>query len=93
MKTIHLDIVTPDGSAFSGEVESVVIPAWEGLLGILPGREPLMALLQAGELRYRQGGQEQFMEPPPASSVHERVVERKHKVHGLDLLMNSGVGL
>ena len=61
MKTIHLDIVTPDGSAFSGEVESVVIPAWEGLLGILPGREPLVAALSAGELRYRHDGREELM--------------------------------
>ncbi len=61
MKTIHLDIVTPDGSTFSGEVESVVIPAWEGLLGILPGREPLVAVLKAGELRYRQDGKDQWL--------------------------------
>jgi F-type H+-transporting ATPase subunit epsilon len=61
MKTIHLDIVTPDGSAFSGDVESLVIPAWEGLLGILPGREPLMAVLTAGELRYRREGREELM--------------------------------
>jgi F-type H+-transporting ATPase subunit epsilon len=61
MKTIHLDIVTPDGSAFSGDVESIVIPAWEGQLGILPGREPLVAALQAGELRYRRDGKEELM--------------------------------
>ncbi len=61
MKTIHLDIVTPDGSAFSGDVESVVIPAWEGQMGILPGREPIIAVLSAGELRYRHDGQEELM--------------------------------
>jgi F-type H+-transporting ATPase subunit epsilon len=61
MKTIHLDIVTPDGSAFSGDVESVVIPAWEGQMGILPGREPIIAVLNAGELRYRHDGKEELM--------------------------------
>ena len=58
-KTLHLDIVTPDGSAFSGDVETVVVPAWEGLLGVLPRHAPLMAALTAGELRYRQEGKEQ----------------------------------
>jgi F-type H+-transporting ATPase subunit epsilon len=61
MRTIHLDIVTPDGSSFSGDVESIVIPAWEGQLGILPGREPLVAALKAGELRYRKDGKDELV--------------------------------
>lgn len=60
MKTIHLDIVTPDGNAFSGEVNSVVLPAWEGQLGVLPGREPLVAAMQPGELRYTIDGKDTF---------------------------------
>lgn len=61
MKTIHLDIVTPDGSAFAGEVESLVLPAWEGQLGVLPGREPLVAAMKAGELRYTVDGKDTFV--------------------------------
>ena len=61
MKTIHLDIVTPEGSIFSGDVESIVIPAWEGQLGILPGREALLAALTPGELHYRMDGKTELM--------------------------------
>ena len=56
MKTIELDIVTPEGSTFKGEVESLVLPAHEGELGVLPGHMPLMCLLKPGELRYHVGG-------------------------------------
>jgi F-type H+-transporting ATPase subunit epsilon len=60
-KTLKLEIVTPDGSTFAGDVESVIIPAWEGLLGVLPGREPLVAALKAGELSYKQDGRAHFV--------------------------------
>ena len=61
MKTIHLDIVTPEGSTFSGEVNSVVLPAWEGQLGVLPGREPLVAAMQPGQLRYSIDGKDTYV--------------------------------
>ena len=61
MKTIHLDIVTPDGTTFAGDVNSVIIPAWEGQLGILPGREALVAALTPGELRYTIDGKDTFV--------------------------------
>ena len=61
MKTIHLDIVTPDGTTFAGDVDSVVIPAWDGQLGILPGREALVAALTPGALRYTIGGKDSFV--------------------------------
>lgn len=54
--TLHLDIVTPEGRIFSGDVESVLIPGAEGELGILPEHAPLLAQIQAGELHYVVGG-------------------------------------
>ena len=50
--TLHLDIVTPDGRAFAGEVASVTLPGAEGDLGILPQHAPLLAALRPGELIY-----------------------------------------
>ncbi len=50
--TLHLDIVTPDGRAFSGDVASVTLPGAEGDLGILPQHAPLLAALRPGELIY-----------------------------------------
>ena len=34
--TLHLEIVTPEKLAYSNDVESVVIPAVEGEMGVLP---------------------------------------------------------
>jgi F-type H+-transporting ATPase subunit epsilon len=41
-------VISPSGTLFSGPVDSVVIPAWDGLMGVLPGHAPLLALLRPG---------------------------------------------
>lgn len=61
MKSFQLEIVTPEGVAFQGQVESLVLPAWEGLLGVLHGHEPMVATMKAGPLHYEQGGKTGWM--------------------------------
>ena len=61
MKTLELNIVTPDGPTFKGAVESLVLPAFEGELGVLPGHMPLMCVLKPGELRYHKDGATQLL--------------------------------
>jgi F-type H+-transporting ATPase subunit epsilon len=56
-KTFQCSVITPEGSVFEGEAESVVIPAYDGELGILRDRAPLLARLGAGELRITAGGE------------------------------------
>ena len=58
MPTIKLDIVTAEGVAFSEDVDLVLAPGVEGLLGILPHHAPLMTMLEPGELQVRKGGEE-----------------------------------
>jgi len=41
---------------FDGEADSVVAPAYDGEVGILPHHAPLMTLLGEGTLVVRQGG-------------------------------------
>ena len=55
-------IVSPEATVFDGEASSVVAPAWDGLVGVLPGHAPLMTLLGAGELALDlpDGGHEVF---------------------------------
>ena len=55
MSTLHLEIVTPDGRAFAGDVASVTLPGAEGDLGIFPQHAPLLAALRPGELTYVPG--------------------------------------
>ena len=47
----NLSIVSPEKALFEGEVSFVVVPAFDGELGILAGHAPLMALLSDGVLR------------------------------------------
>ncbi len=52
---LTLEIVTPDHSVVSEQVDEVQIPGAEGSFGVLPGHTPLLATLQVGELWYRKG--------------------------------------
>ncbi|MGE9294498.1 MAG: ATP synthase F1 subunit epsilon, partial [Puniceicoccales bacterium] len=48
---LTLEIVTPEGKAFSGEVADVVLPTANGDVDILPGHQPMMTILEPGEIQ------------------------------------------
>ncbi|MBV8611175.1 MAG: ATP synthase F1 subunit epsilon [Singulisphaera sp.] len=50
---IHCVVVTPERTLFDALVEFVALPLYDGELGILPGRTPLIGRLGFGELRTR----------------------------------------
>lgn len=45
---IHLEIVTPTGMIFEGDVKYVLLPGSEGEFGVLKGHASLVASLKAG---------------------------------------------
>ena len=53
---IDLSIVTPAKVLVEEPVDTVIAPGAEGEFGVLTLHEPLLAPLQAGELRYEVGG-------------------------------------
>ena len=55
VKTFSLSVVTPDGAAFEGEAERIVVPGAAGEIGVLARHAPLVAMLRAGEIRIRTG--------------------------------------
>ncbi|PZC50820.1 MAG: F-type H+-transporting ATPase subunit epsilon [Chloroflexi bacterium] len=55
---MQLDIVTAEGSVYSGEVNAISAPGVEGELGVLSRHAPLLTVLQPGELRLRIADQE-----------------------------------
>jgi F-type H+-transporting ATPase subunit epsilon len=59
--TLQLKIVTPEKLAYSADVESVVIPAVEGEMGVLPQHIPLMTQIHAGELVITKGGHKEYL--------------------------------
>jgi len=51
-------LVTPDGPAFEGEAEMLVVPGAAGEIGVLARHAPLVATLKAGSTRVHLGGTE-----------------------------------
>ncbi len=62
MKKLKLTILTPERVIIEDkEVDSVIIPAYEGEMGVLPGHIPYIAQLKEGILRYRDGEKEEVL--------------------------------
>lgn len=59
--TLKLEIVTPEATAYSEDVEMVTLPGVEGELGVYPNHVPLLTTLNPGELRVLKGGKETFL--------------------------------
>jgi F-type H+-transporting ATPase subunit epsilon len=47
--------VTPEGAAFEGDAEMVIVPGAAGEIGVLARHAPLIALLKAGSTRVHTG--------------------------------------
>ncbi len=48
-------VVSPERQVLDERVDSVALPMYDGEMGILPGRAPLIGRLGFGELRLRRG--------------------------------------
>src|SRR5262245_50523592 len=48
--TLHLEIVTPEGVVYSGDVTMVTLPSVDGQLGIYPVHVPLVTEIVPGEI-------------------------------------------
>ena len=55
MATFEVSLVTPEGAAFEGEVEMIVVPGEAGEIGVLARHAPLIAMLKAGSTRIHLG--------------------------------------
>src|SRR6058998_3517668 len=49
-------VVTPERAVLDAPAEFVALPMYDGELGVLPGRAPLIGRLGVGELRLLQHG-------------------------------------
>ena len=50
-RTFDVSLVTPDGPAYEGEAELVIVPGQAGDIGVLARHAPLIATLKAGSTR------------------------------------------
>jgi F-type H+-transporting ATPase subunit epsilon len=57
MSPIRFEFVAQTGRVFEDDVDMVIAPGADGILGILPRHAPLMAVVQPGEVVVKQAGQ------------------------------------
>jgi F-type H+-transporting ATPase subunit epsilon len=57
---VAVTVVTPEGQAFHGEAEAVVLPGSEGEFGVLPGHEAFLTSLRIGPMTIRKPGGEEL---------------------------------
>jgi F-type H+-transporting ATPase subunit epsilon len=55
-RTFDLSLVTPEGAVYEGEAEMIIVPGDAGEIGVLARHAPLVAMLKAGEIRIKAGG-------------------------------------
>jgi len=54
---LRLEIITVEGTVFDDNVNMVIAPGSEGVLGILPRHTPLLTSLNYGELEIKKDGE------------------------------------
>ncbi len=59
--TLKLEIITPDATAYSDDVEMVTLPGVEGQLGIYPMHVPVMTQMVPGEIQVSKSGHTQLL--------------------------------
>jgi F-type H+-transporting ATPase subunit epsilon len=64
-RTFSLSVVTPEGAAYEGEAERLIVPGDAGEIGVLARHAPLVAMLRAGEIRIKSGGEWQSFAAGP----------------------------
>lgn len=57
---IHFEIVSPSGVSRSMDVDMVVLPTTTGEIGVLPHHEPIMTMLEPGEMVVMADGKVEY---------------------------------
>src|ERR1051326_6994129 len=60
-ETLKFEIVTPEATLYSDDVEMVTLPAVAGQMGVYPQHVPLMTQMVPGEIIARKDGRDLFI--------------------------------
>jgi len=85
---LTLQIASADRSLVNEQVDEVEIPGADGYFGVLPGHAPLLGLLGAGELWYRQGQEKHYLAlafgfaevGPDRVTILAQIAEKPHEI-------------
>jgi F-type H+-transporting ATPase subunit epsilon len=61
-KKFDVSLVTPDGAAYEGQAEMIIVPGQIGDVGVLARHAPLIATLKAGATRIHPGDGAEVLE-------------------------------
>ena len=56
VRTFHFELTTPQATLLAGEAISVVLPAADGMMGVLANRAPMLVALGSGLVTIRRQG-------------------------------------
>lgn len=61
MKKLHLEIITPEKTVFTDDVDTVIVPTAMGDVGVLPDHTPLFSKIIPGEVMVRKNNEQYFL--------------------------------
>ena len=78
-RRFEVSLVTPEGPAYEGEAEMLIVPGAAGEIGILARHAPLVAMLKAGSTRVHVAARTRCSSsrPAPASSRSSRIARSR----------------
>ena len=83
---MYLEVVSPEATLFSSEVDSVVVPGVNGEFQMLKDHAPIVSLLKAGIVKIHMHAQNLLA----LDELHELVTRHKDDEKILTLKINSG---
>jgi len=83
---MYLEIVSPEATLFSSEVDSVVVPGVMGEFEMLKNHAPIVSLLKEGTVRIKTHNQS----PIDYDELHANVVPLSNDKKILTVKINSG---
>jgi F-type H+-transporting ATPase subunit epsilon len=75
-KKFDVSLVTPDGAAYEGQVEMIIVPGQIGEIGVLARHAPLIATLKAGSTRIHPGDGAETLEFATGSGFFQMLNDR-----------------
>jgi F-type H+-transporting ATPase subunit epsilon len=94
-RALQVQVVSPSRIVFEGSASALVVPSWDGQLGVLPGHAPMLALLGSGPLTVElsEGGSDMFYVLGGVMKVERNVVTLLTEYAGTEPLQDVPHGM
>ena len=88
-----VEIISPDKSVLKSNVNEVIIPSYEGQMGILKNHVPLITFLRPGFINIRKGSEEKkfFVEDGTVEFLNDNLIILTSTCKSLDNLNSKNI--